>query len=165
MNPVSLSSSSSASLIDLVGGEKLSYNDYIDIQIQSFGKQRGGVKTCYYEMPAEFKGQIDRVTKNTVCFKRIFVTGMYSDGTFFDGKEDHVWMDRSGFEEYVVGDCVTFFAEVYQYLKTSNGTLTETYAFLHCVSINPSSVHRKVKKKHEQVFMFLLTHGVSCGII
>lgn len=109
------------SLIDLVGGEKLSYNDYIDIQIQSFGKQRGWFKTCYYEMPAEFKGQIDRVTKNTVCFKRIFVTGMYSDGTFFDGKEDHVWMDRSGFEEYAVGDCVTFFAEVYQYLKTSNG--------------------------------------------
>ena len=113
------------SLIDLVGGEKLSYNDYIDIQIQSFGKQRGWFKTCYYEMPAEFKGQIDRVTKNTVCFKRIFVTGMYSDGTFFDGKEDHVWMDRSGFEEYVVGECVTFFAEVYQYLKTSNGKLID----------------------------------------
>lgn len=113
------------SLIDLVGGEKLSYNDYIDIQIQSFGKQRGWFKTCYYEMPAEFKGQIDRVTKNTVCFKRIFVTGMYSDGTFFDGKEDHVWMDRSGFEEYAVGDCVTFFAEVYQYLKTSNGKLID----------------------------------------
>ena len=49
--------------------------------------------------------------------------------------------------------------------SSSTSTLTETYAFLHCVSINPSSVHRKVKKKHEQVFMFLLTHGVSCGII
>ena len=39
----------------------------------------------------------------------------------FDGKEDHVWMDKSGFEEYNVGDSVSFSAEVYRYVKTGNG--------------------------------------------
>ena len=46
---------------------------------------------------------------------------MYTDGTMFDGKEDHVWMDKSGFEEYDVGDSVSFGAEVYRYVKTGNG--------------------------------------------
>ena len=42
---------------------------------------------------------------------------MYTDGTMFDGKEDHVWMDKSGFEEYTIGDGVSFGAEVYRYVK------------------------------------------------
>lgn len=46
---------------------------------------------------------------------------MYGDGTFFYRKEDHVWMSRKGFEKYKVSDCISFYAEVYQYLKTSNG--------------------------------------------
>ena len=32
-----------------------------------------------------------------------------------------VWMDRKGFEDLRVGDSVSFFAEVYRYVKTSNG--------------------------------------------
>ena len=39
----------------------------------------------------------------------------------FDGKEDHVWMDKKGFEKFKVGDSVEFFAEVYRYVKTGNG--------------------------------------------
>ena len=34
-----------------------------------------------------------------------------------DGKEDHVWMDKSGFEEYAIGDGVSFGAEVCRYVK------------------------------------------------
>ena len=49
------------------------------------------------------------------------VDGMYADGICFEGKEDHVWMNITGFEEYNIGDCVSFFAEVYRYVKTSNG--------------------------------------------
>ena len=64
--------------------------------------------------PIQFKGCIERITKENILFKRIFVTGMYPDATFFDGKEDHVWMSRNGFEDYKVGDCVQFFAEVYR---------------------------------------------------
>ena len=39
----------------------------------------------------------------------------------FEGKEEHVWMSITGFEEYDIGDAVSFFAEVYRYVKTSNG--------------------------------------------
>ena len=42
---------------------------------------------------------------------------MYMDGVCFDGKEEHVWMSSSGFENYKVGDSVSFFADVYRYLK------------------------------------------------
>ena len=49
------------------------------------------------------------------------VDGMYSDGICFEGKEEHVWMSITGFEEYDIGDAVSFFAEVYRYVKTSNG--------------------------------------------
>ncbi len=30
-------------------------------------------------------------------------------------------MPKEGFENYKVGDCLTFFAEVYRYVKTGNG--------------------------------------------
>ena len=43
----------------------------------------------------------------------------------FDDKEDHVWMDKSGFEKYNVGDSVSFCAEVYRYVKTGNGKLID----------------------------------------
>ena len=71
--------------------------------------------------PLEFDGQIEKITNRAICFKRIFVSGMYDDGMCFDGKEDHVWMPKEGFEIYKVGDCLTFFAEVYWYVKTGNG--------------------------------------------
>lgn len=111
---------------DVQNGEKLTYDEYIDIQIRSVGKQRGSFGQCYfYYRTGEFKGQIERTTDDKVLFKRIYVTGMYDDCSFFDGKEDHVWMNRDGFEEYSVGDSVEFFAEVYRYLKTRNGKLID----------------------------------------
>jgi len=74
---------------------------------------------------SHFKGQIEKVKPKHICFKRIFISGMYTDGTMFDGKEDHVWMDKSGFEECAVGDSVSFCAEVYRYVKTGNGKLID----------------------------------------
>lgn len=106
---------------DIVGAEKFTYDDYIDVQIRSFHKTRGWFATCYYNIPLGFKGCIEKRTKENVCFKRIMVEGMYPDGDCFDGKEDHVWMNIAGFEKYQTGDCVSFSAEVYRYVKTSNG--------------------------------------------
>ncbi len=112
--------------LDVVGGEKLTYDDYIDIQIQSSGKQRTWFKMCYYNLPSEFMGCIEKKTKNTICFKRIYVSGMYPDGCdFFEGKEDHFWMDIQGFEDFKIGDCVSFFADVYKYIKTGNGKVLD----------------------------------------
>lgn len=106
---------------DIVGAENFSYDDYIDVQIRSFGKTRGWFATCYYNMPLSFKGVIEKKSNDNICFKRIMVDGMYPDGVCFEGKEEHVWMSNQGFEECDIGDCVSFFAEVYRYIKTSNG--------------------------------------------
>ena len=106
---------------DVVGAEKFTYDDYIDVQIRSFHKTRGWFATCFYNIPLSFKGTIERKTKDNICFERIFVEGMYPDGLCFDGKEEHVWMSLKGFEEYEIGDSVSFFADVYRYVKTSNG--------------------------------------------
>lgn len=87
---------SPAGKADVVGGEKLTYDDYIDIQIQSSGKQRSWFEMCYYNMPGQFRGCVEKKTKKRICFQRIYVSGMYPDGNYFEGKEDHVWMDIRG---------------------------------------------------------------------
>ena len=109
------------SIKDVVGAEKMKYDEYLDIQIASLGKQRSYFTTCYFNIALEFKGKVERITKSNICFERIYISGMFSDGTMFDGKEDHVWMNKKGFESFSIGDCVQFTAEVYRYLKTSNG--------------------------------------------
>lgn len=111
--------------VDIVGGEKLSYDDYLDIQIQSYGKQRSWFAMCYYSIPCEFMGCIEKKTKKNICFKRIYVSGMYPDGDCFEGKEDHVWMDIQGFEDFKVGDCASFYADIYRYIKTGNGKVLD----------------------------------------
>ena len=110
---------------DVVGGEKLTYDEYIEIQEKTAGKVRGSFQLCYYYVPLGFKGQIEKKNDKKVCFKRIHVDGMYFDGICFVGKEDHVWMDLKGFEDYQVGDSVSFSAEVYRYLKTGNGKMID----------------------------------------
>ena len=106
---------------EVVGAEKMTYDEYLDVQIASLGKLRREFVNLYFNIPMGFKGEIEKMNKHKICFKRIFTTGMFFDGELFDGKEDHVWMDRIGFEEYQVGDSVEFFAEIYRYLKTGNG--------------------------------------------
>lgn len=109
----------------IVGAKNMTYDEYLDVQIRSLGKYRTSFEMCYLEIPMGFKGQIEKISRNAVCFKRIFVSGMYPDGEMFDGKEDHVWMDKSGFEAFQVGDCLDFFAEVYRYVKTGNGKMID----------------------------------------
>ena len=108
---------------DVVGAEKMSYDEYLAVQNASLGKQRSSFANLYFNITCGFKGEIEKLSKDgtRVCFKRIFTAGMFPDGEMFDGKEDHVWMDRAGFEEFQIGDSVEFFAEVYRYIKTGNG--------------------------------------------
>lgn len=106
---------------NVAGAERFTYDDYIDVQIKSFHKTRGWFENCYHNFSLGFKGCIEKKTKNNVCFQRIEVNGMYPDGDCFAGKEEHVWMNISGFENFQIGDCVSFFAEVYRYVKTGKG--------------------------------------------
>lgn len=109
------------SLKSVAGGERLTYDEYLDIQMRSAKNVRRYFERCYYSISLSFCGQIEKQTKDRVCFRRIYVEGMYPDGTCFDGKEDHVWIELKGFEDCQVGDSVSFFAEIYRYLKTGSG--------------------------------------------
>lgn len=108
-------------LKEVVRGEKLSYDDYIDAQINALGKTHSDFQMCFYNFPLGFKGCVEKTSNGHICFQKIFIEGMYGDGYCFDGKEQHVWMDLKGFEDLKAGDCVSFFAEPYRYLKTGDG--------------------------------------------
>lgn len=104
----------------------MSYDEYLDVQLASLGYDyRHGFANGIFNELLEFKGQIEKVNAEYICFKRIFISGMYPDGEWFVDKEEHVWMDKSGFEEFVVGDSVSFYAEVYRYIKKGNGKVID----------------------------------------
>ena len=108
---------------DIVGGGKLTYDEYIDIQMRS-PNDKGSLFICAIYTPISvFYGTIARRSKDKkrICFNRIFFTYMYPDGMTADAIEDHVWMDGADFASFAVGDSVSFYAEVYRYLKTGNG--------------------------------------------
>lgn len=109
---------------DIVGAENMSYDQYLEIATKPDPKARTGFARCFFESCLTgFKGRIQKFSRNKeyVCFELIFISGMYMDGTLFQDKEDHVWMERKGFEGYKANDCLTFEAEAYRYLKKSNG--------------------------------------------
>lgn len=109
----------------VVGAENMSYDEYIHIQLQHYSKRFDFIM-CYINIPCEFKGKIQKINSKQVCFERIYVDGMYlDDASFFEGKEDHVWMAKEGFEAFQEGDSVSFKADVYRYLKKGNGKSIE----------------------------------------
>lgn len=100
----------------------LSYDEFLDLQYLTIQDCRHSFEKCYYDsFGSSFKGQILSITEDNVCFGRIYVSGMYADGDFFEGKEDHVWMPKQGFEDFKEDDCLEFFAEPYRYLKLGDG--------------------------------------------
>lgn len=107
---------------NVVGAEEMSYDEYLDVQFASLGHPyRSGFARGFFDNLFNFKGQIEKVNAKYICFKRIFISGMYSNGEIYEDKEDHVWMDKSGFEKFGEGDNISFGAEVYRYVKTGNG--------------------------------------------
>ena len=107
---------------EVVGAEKMCYDEYLEAQFLTLRQQQrmGFVKSFLY-CPLEFKGQVEKIRKNYICFGRIWVLGMYLDGEVFEDKEDHVWIQKNGFEDFQVGESVSFHAEVYRYIKRKNG--------------------------------------------
>ena len=126
-------------LKEVVNGEKLTYNDYIDAQINAIGKTHSGFQCCFYNHPLGFKGQVERISNGHICFQRIFIDLMDNIGDCLVDSEQHIWMDLKGFEGLQPGDCIEFFAEPYRYLKTGSGKQID---FGLC---NPSGV-KKIDK-------------------
>ena len=113
---------------DVAGGENLSYEEYLQVLFNSRNIIRHCFEYCYYSNAwCDFKGRISRFDKKKgkVMFNCIYVSGGLMDGDCYEGKEDHVWMSLTGFENYRVGDCLFFEAEVYRYLKTSRGKMID----------------------------------------
>lgn len=112
----------------VTNGAFKNYDEYLEVQMQSCGKSRRYFQLCFYHaVDFSFKGKIDRFDrkKEKVLFRRIMISGMYGDGIGFRGKEDHVWMDMQPFAEYETGVCLSFEAEVYRYMKQSNGKMID----------------------------------------
>ena len=109
---------------DVHNGENLTYEEYLQTLYNSRNSRRHCFEYCYYSNAwCDFKGQISRFDKKKgkVIFNRIYISGGLMDGDCYEGKEDHVWMDIKPFENYEVGDCLSFRGEIYRYLKTRNG--------------------------------------------
>ena len=111
------------SVNEIVGGKRLTYDEYLNIMRDSGNKRRRYFELYYYNCGGYIgcKGQIEKKSKGNICFKRIHITGMYDDGTIVEGKEEHVWMQDKGFEKYEKGECLSFSAEIYRYLKIGKG--------------------------------------------
>ena len=105
----------------IVGGDHLTYEDFIDLQLQTKLEFRSSFFMCWVYTPMEFKGEVETFAKGKICFKRIYDEYMLPDTSIHMGKEDHVWMSSEGFGKLSKGDCVSFFAEVYRYIKKSDG--------------------------------------------
>lgn len=105
----------------IVGGENLTYEDFLDLQFQTKTDFRGSFFMCWVYCSMGFKGEVETFAKGKICFKRIYDEYMLPDTTIEMGKEDHVWMSSEGFGKLNKGDCVSFSAEVYRYIKKSDG--------------------------------------------
>ena len=130
---------------DIVGGEKLTYDEYIDIQMRS-PNDKGSLFICAIYTPiSDFYGTIARRSKDKkrICFNRIFFAYMYPDGMTADAIEDHVWMDGADFASFAVGDSVSFYAEVCRYL-TASSSLSACAA--HAASADARLMHCRAKR-------------------
>ncbi|MDY3931537.1 MAG: hypothetical protein SOZ08_07540 [Erysipelotrichaceae bacterium] len=117
--------------------EKLSYDDYLEIQYNSIGHTRKYFEQLYVAgNHAFFMGQIQRRSNSKIVFRRIMINGMRHDGICFIGKEDHVWMNQEGFDNFDNNECVRFNADIYRYMKTGNGRQFD-YALR-----NPSNIEK-----------------------
>lgn len=135
-----------SSASNILGFKNKTYADYLDLQLKSMGSCREGFEFCYFSFLVNLRcrGEVERRNKSKICFKRIFITATMADGMCAEEKEDHVWMDVRPFDEWTrefpvyngsednfkidplqVGDCISFNAEIYRYVKTGNGVLLD----------------------------------------
>ena len=90
------------------------------------GATRDYFQMCFWNAAGycDCKGQVIKINKRGVLFKRIYIDWCRLDGICEKGKEDHVWLlDKKPFIEADVkeGNKIRFSAMVYAY-KRSNGT-------------------------------------------
>lgn len=129
------------------GAEKLSFDQFITVQLNNMDKRRLYFEFCYYSCAcAFFRGRIEKIRAGKVLFSSISISGLYDTIRSFIGKEDHVWMDYKPFGRFKVGDCVCFNADVYRYIKTRNGRMLD-YALDKPCNIRRINAYHEPSKK------------------
>lgn len=53
---------------DIKAMRELSYDEYIELQINSFHKTKGALEQCYYNIPLHFKGHIKHINRQKGIF-------------------------------------------------------------------------------------------------
>lgn len=155
---------------DVAGGENLSYKEYLQALFNSRNNRRYSFECCYYSHAScFFKGQITRFDrkKGKVLFKRIYIFGALMDGTSYEGKEDHVWMDIKAFEKYQVGQNLRFGGRIYRYLKTGNGKqisfgIREPYDITQIESYEQPSDDDMIMQDVDQLICAICMYNEHC---
>ena len=147
---------------NLVGGESLSYDKYLELQKKSGRQVRHDFEKAYYDnMFISLKGRIQHISKDKdkICFERIYLQGFYQDGKGFIGKGEHVWMKCKDFQSYKLGDCLSFTAEIYRYVK-KKGELMDFGLR------KPSEIHKieKYELPSEQKFELQTINQIICEV-
>lgn len=107
---------------DVKKGENLTYDEYLDIQYNSLDHCKSSLEEVYFNRDVGvYRGKISKKSRENILFKKLFIEATRADGTCYENKESHVWMDNKPFEHFETGECVEFFADVYRYLKTGHG--------------------------------------------
>lgn len=107
---------------DIKNGENLTYDEYLDIQYASLGQSKDSLEEIYFNNDVgAYRGEISKKTHGNILFRKLFVDATRPDGTCYEAKESHVWMDDKPFEQFELHTCVEFYADVYRYLKTGHG--------------------------------------------
>ena len=58
------------SLSEVVDGDRITYEEYLEIQLQSAKNVRHYFERCYYSVPLGFRGLIERRTKKQGMFQK-----------------------------------------------------------------------------------------------
>ena len=70
---------------DIVGGEKITYDEYLEIMRVLGHECRKYFEHCYYSAwDCSFKGKIEKKSKLKICFNKIDISGFYGNGKKID---------------------------------------------------------------------------------
>ena len=148
------------------GAEKLSFNQFIALQLRNMDKRRLYFEFCYYASDCSFfRVRIEKIKADKVLFSSISISGCFDTIRTFIGREDHVWMDYEPFCSFKVGDCIGFNADVYRYIRKGNGNMLD-YALENPCNIRRIKSYKKPGQKEliEQEIDRLICETCSmCG--
>lgn len=112
------------SMGDVVGGDRLTYDEYLDILMRSGKNVRGWFEMCYFETALEFAGQVEKINKDNICFKRIYVCGMFMDGECFN--VDEFVASNDGYC-LIVPEVIAYISKKMDIANDFNGVIVDTY--------------------------------------